>query len=368
MRRRADPGSDGIDCGSPAKGTPLPMRTAFLAAILAILAAAPAIAWQPVEGRIVHAASGEPLTGAMVSVQVTSPLGGLRLAQPLTVAADVQGRFLIDLPRALPAIAWDRVEAVTLVTTAPGLRSRADRLRRPRLGRPLEFRLEAQGAATASAENRTRLEALRSPGGGTVFVVADVAQGQGAEIRDLVTAEIARAVRQHVSTFVLGGPPPEIAVQPLDLSALGIDRGAPLGGLAERLNALMIVSARVDTLAQPRGRPIQVLSSTVHFGEPSAVLPASYDFDDTAAAEGAAAVAELERLLVPRWARLAILGWGGREFAAASRAGDMPRLRALQQLLVHELRVSGRVTGDFVEHLQALQRATEDAIRRMGPR
>jgi hypothetical protein len=111
-----------------------------------------------------------------------------------------------------------------------------------------------------------------------------------------------------------------------------------------------------------------VLSSTVHFGEPSAVLPASYDFDDTAAAEGAAAVAELERLLVPRWARLAILGWGGREFAAASRAGDMPRLRALQQLLVHELRVSGRVTGDFVEHLQALQRATEDAIRRMGPR
>jgi hypothetical protein len=345
------------------------MRHALLAAVLAILAAAPALAWQPVEGRIVNAASGEPVPGAMLTVQVSAPLASRRLAEPLTVAADAQGRFQIDLPRALPAIAWDRVEAVTFIAAAPGARTRADRLRRPRPARPLEFRLEPQGVTLAvPAESRARLDALRSPGGSTVFVAADGPHGPGAEIRDLVMAEIARAVRQHVSTFVLGSPPPEIAVQPLDLPALGIDRGASLGALAERLNALMIVSVRAETHAPPRARPVHVLASSVHFGEAGAGLPASFDFDEPASADGAVAVAELERLLVPRWARLAVLGWSAREFAAASRAGDMQRLRALQQLLVHELRGSGRITGDFVDQLQALQRATEDAIRRMGPR
>jgi hypothetical protein len=113
---------------------------------------------------------------------------------------------------------------------------------------------------------------------------------------------------------------------------------------------------------------VHTLVSTVHLGESGTGLPASYTFDDSAALDGAGAVAELERVLMPRWARLAVLGWGVRELAAANRAGDMQRLRALQQLLVHELRASGRTTGDFVAQLQALQRAAENAIRGIGPR
>lgn len=345
------------------------MRIAFLVVVLAILAATPSAAWQVGEGRVLQSVSGEPLAGATVSVQVAAPLALARVAQTVVVPADAQGRFLIDLPRALPAIPWDRVEAVMLVASAPGTRARADRLRRARLGRPLELRLEPPGdALQVPADGRARLDALRSPGGGAIFVVADGDHGQSAEIRDLVAAELARAVRQHVSTFVLGSPTPELVVRSLDLPALGLDPGVPLGRLAERLNALMIVSARVDSVTPPRGRPVQTLVSAIHFGEPGAGLPASYEFDDVTQLDGAAAVAEFERVLVPRWARLALLGWGGREFTAANRGSDMQRLRALQQVLVHELRGSGRATGDFVAQLQALQRATEDAIRRIGPR
>lgn len=355
--------------GSSFKGTLPPMRIAFLAAMLAILAAAPSGAWQVVEGRVVQSMSGEPLTGATVTVQVAAPLALARVAATAAVTADAQGRFQVDLPRAMPAIPWDRVEAVTFVTSAQGMRPRADRVRRARLGRPLELGLEPPGAALQmTAENRARLDALRSPGGATIFVVADGEQGQGAEIRDLVTAELARAVRQHASSFVLGSPTPDFVVKSLDLASLGIDAGMPAARLAESLNALMIVSARIDTVVPPRGRAVHTLASTVHLGETGAGLPASYGFDDAAALDGAGAVAEFERVLAPRWARLAILGWGVRELAAASRAGDMQRLRALQQLLVHELRASGRATGDFVLQLQALQRAAEDAIRRIGPR
>lgn len=343
------------------------MPIAFLLAIMAILSASlPSRAWQVVDGRVLQSGNGEPLAGAEIRVWLSGPVGVPR-AEPLTVRSDQQGRFQVDLPRALAGTPWDRVEAVTFVVGVEGFRARSERFRRQRLARALEMKLEREGPDGGGAQ-QARLDQLRSATGGTIFVVADGAQGPGVETRDLALAELGRAVRQHVSTFVLASATPEITVQVLDLPALGIEPGAPLGRVAERLNALAIVSARPEVAAPARGRSVQSLATVVHLAVGAPGVPASYDFDEAVGADGAAAVAELARILVPRWARLAVIGWGAREFAIASRANDVQRLRALQQLLVNELRGSGRSGAEFVPQLQALQRLCEDAIRRHGPR
>lgn len=343
------------------------MRIASLLAIMAILSAPlPSGAWQIVDGRILQSGTGEPLAGAEITVRLSGPVGVPR-AEPVAVRSDPQGRFQIDLPRALPGTPWDRVEAVTFVAGVDGFRARSERVRRPRLARALEMKLEREGPDGAGAP-QARLDQLRSATGGTIFVVADGAQGPGVETRDLALAELGRAVRQHVSTFVLASAAPEITVQVLDLPALGIEPGISLGRVAERLNALAIVSARPELVAPARGRSVQTLATTVHLAVGAPGVPASYEFDEGVGADGAAAAAEFERMLLPRWARLAVIAWGAREFAVADRASDVQRLRALQQLLVNELRASGRGGSEFVPQLQALQRLSEDAIRRQGPR
>lgn len=348
------------------------MRIASLFAVMALLSAPlPSGAWQAVDGRVVQSGSGEPLVGAEIAVHLSGAATALRTdpprAEPIVLRSDAQGRFQIDLTRALPGVAWDRVEAVTFVAGVEGFRARSERFRRSRLARAIELRLEREGADAGTAA-QGKLDQLRSATGGTIFVVADGAQGAAVETRDLVLAELGRAVRQHISTFVLANASPEITVQTLDIAALGLDPGVPLGRVAERLNALVVVSGRSELVAPPRGRPVQSLASTVHFGVGAAGLPATFEFDEAANADGAAAAAELERSFTPRWARLAVIAWGTREFVAASRTNDVQRLRALQQLLVNELRVTGRAGGEFVPQLQALQRASEDAIRRQGPR
>jgi hypothetical protein len=343
------------------------MRIASLIAALAmLLGPLPGAAWQIVDGRILQAGTGEPLAGAEIAVQLSGPSAVLRL-DPITVRSDSQGRFQLDLPRALPAAAWERVEAVTFVAGVEGFRARSERFRRPRLARVVELKLEREGADGAGAP-QSKLDQLRSSTGATVFVVADGAQGAGVETRNLVLAELGRAVRQHISTFVLAHATPEITVQVLDLAALGLDPSAPLGRVAERLNALLVVSGRTETIAAARGRPLHTLATTVHLGVAVPGVPATYELDESAGAEGAAGVAEFERVFMPRWARLAVIAWGAREFSIASRAGDVQRLRALQQLLVNELRVTGRAGAEFVPQLQALQRASEEAIRRQGLR
>jgi hypothetical protein len=349
-----------------AEGPRLKMRIACLFAILGILSAPlPSGAWQLVDGRILQAGTGEPLVGAEIAVQLSGPPAVLRV-DPVTVRSDSQGRFQVDLPRALPAAAWDRVEAVTFVAGVQGFRTRSERFRRPRLGRAIELKLEREGPDGAGAQ-QSKLDQLRSPTGTTIFVVADGAQGAAAETRNHVLAELGRAVRQHISTFVLAHATPEITVQVLDLTALGLDAGVPLGRVAERLNALLVVSGRTEPVAPAaRGRPGQALATTVHLGVGAPGVPASYELDESVGAAGAAGVAELERVFMPRWARLAVIAWGAREFSIASRASDVQRLRALQQLMVNELRVTGRAGAEFVPQLQALQRASEDAIRRQG--
>jgi hypothetical protein len=356
----------------PAKDSRLTMRIAFLFAVMAMVSAPqPSAAWQVVDGRVLQTGSGEPLVGAEIAVHLSGPAAALRTnpprTDPLALRSDSQGRFQVDLPRALPGVAWDRVEAVTFVARVDGFRARSERFRRPRLARALELRLEREGPDGAGAP-QGRLDQLRSATGGTIFIVTDGSQGAGVETRDLVLAELGRAVRQHVSTFVLAHAAPEITVQPLDIASLGLDAGTPLGRVAERLNALAVVSARPEIVAPPRGRPVQTLATTVHFGVGVGGMPATYEFEEAATAEGAGAAADLERSFTPRWSRLAVIAWGTREFAAASRTNDVQRLRALQQLLVNELRVTGRTGGEFVPQLQSLQRASEDAIRRQGPR
>jgi len=357
------------------EGQCFPMRIASLLAAMA-LAGVPLSsgAWQTIDGRVLQQEADEAIAGAEITVQLSAPAMLLRSPQlqaQLAVArSDARGRFQIDLLREFPGMAWDRVEAVTLIATREGFRARGDRIRRPRLARVLDLRLERDlHAAPLDPELSAKLDLLRAASGNTLFVVADGAQSAAAELRNLVLAGLGRAARQHISGFVMASPAPEIAVQTLDLGALAIDPAAPLGRVAQRLNALAIVNARLEVGAAPRGgRAVQSFSSTVQLGQGAAGLPVSFEFDDAVGLDGAGAVAEFERLFDARWARLAVIALGAREFALADRANDVQRLRALQQLLVQELRRTGRANAEFVPQLKALQRATEDAIRRQGPR
>lgn len=346
--------------------------TAALAAFL--LCAGPAPAWQALTGRATAEADGAGLADVEIRAQIVAPaavLATLDKPQPYLVGrSDADGNFRIDLPRETGRIAWDRVEAVVLGFAREGLRTHAEHLTRPQVGRPVVVRLDRVAAAPAIDDaRRRRLEALRVAGAPAVFILPFALRGPtpaaGEDLAEQLRLALARMLRRHLSGFALATPLPEIAVRTVDLKSLEIDDAVAPEALLDALDALAVIGGRLEAGAV-RGRTIVVSEFSMRPGAPR--LPATYRVEDGVPAENAPALAELERQLLPRWTRLAVLALAASELRAAAAANDAQRLRGVQQFVAQELRRSGRGSADLVPQAQALQQDAEAALRRLGQR
>jgi hypothetical protein len=109
----------------------------------------------------------------------------------------------------------------------------------------------------------------------------------------------------------------------------------PPARLVERLDALAVVTLRLET-APSRGRTTRSLWLSIDFAPHPGLAP-RVEAAASTLQEGAAALADFERGLGPRWTRHAVLATVAREFALLGDAAEPPRLRALQPADVPEL-------------------------------
>lgn len=349
------------------------IRVAGLIAI-ALATTAEASAWQVLTGRVTAAADGAGLADVEIRAQLTAPatvVAALGKPQPFVVGrSDTDGNFRIDLPREAAPIGWERVETLVLLFGRDGLRSHAEHLMRAQVSRPIQVRLDrAAGEDRLNEALRRKLEALRVAGSPAIFIAPYALRGPmagaGEELAEQVRVALLRMLRRHLSSFTLATPLPEIALRSLDAKALELDDTIALAGLAAPLDALAVIGGRIESGAT-RGR-IVVVSEFVLRGA-STRLPAIYRVEDSVSAEPGQALAELERMMAPRWARLAVLALAASELRVAMAANDAQRLRGVQQFVAQELRRAGRGNAELVPQAQALQQDAETALRRLGYR
>ena len=215
-------------------------------------------------------------------------------------------------------------------------------------------------AAPAAADEALRgwAQAQRMPAG-AILVLPATDGGEAAAL----AAAIAPDLRRHLSTFSLSAPLSEPAVRRVDAPPVGAEMPGATA-LRELFAPLALVSVRVDAVpAPPRGRAAR--NALVAFETPGAGGAARVEFSASVALEGPAAIAELFRVLAPRWRRQAVIVAGVAELARAG--GDVQRLRALQGFVAQEIRLSGPGEED-VAPLEALRAATEEALRRQPRR
>lgn len=349
------------------------IAVALAALIVGPLVIADARAWQAAAGRVI-AADGAGLADVEIRAQLTAPpaaLVGLATPQPFVVGrTDRDGNFRVDLPREATPVAWERVGAVVLLFGREGLRSHAEHLVRAQLARPLQIRLDPIGSdARFDERGRQRLQALRVAGNPAFFMLPFALRGPtpaaSEELAELARAAFLRSIRRHFTSFSLATPLPELALRSLDAKALDLDVATAPAALIEPLDALLVTGGRFETGAV-RGR-IVVVSELALRGT-TGRLPLVYRAEDSVPADPAQALAELERQIAPRWARLAVLALASAELGPAVAAGDAQRLRAVQQLVAQELRRTGRDNAELVPQAQALQQDAEAALRRLGRR
>ena len=214
----------------------------------------------------------------------------------------------------------------------------------------------APRAAAQQPQPDPDFEAQRAPPG-SIYVLSPT----GGELAEAFAVGLGPRLRQHLAAFVLAMQVPEPGLRILSGAS-----GQPAAGLVAQLDALAVVSLRLET-AQGRGRVTRSLWLALNFA-PFPGLPARVEFAASSAAQDpAAALAEFERALGPRWTRHAVLAIAAREFALLGQAAEPPRLRALQHFLAQEARQAAAADPDAAA-LQALREAIDQSPRLRGRR
>lgn len=211
-------------------------------------------------------------------------------------------------------------------------------------------------ASPASGEESLRgwAQAQRMPAGAILVLAAP----EGGEAAALVAA-LVPDLRRHFSGFALSAPLSEPAIRRLDAPP-GAAEMPGAAALREVFAPLALVSVRVEAVpAPPRGRPMR--NAMVAFEPMSPAGAPRVEFVASVAMEGPTALAELFRVLAPRWRRHAAIAVANAELAKAG--GEVQRLRALQGFIAQEIRLSGPGEEDLAP-LEALRIATEEALRR----
>jgi hypothetical protein len=222
----------------------------------------------------------------------------------------------------------------------------------------------ASGAAVAPASARAEtmmdaaIEAQRAPPGSIYVIVPP-----GGDLAEAFALGLGPQLRRHLSAFVLALQVPQPVLRLFE-SPAG-HPPVPPARLVERLDALAVVTLRLET-APSRGRTTRSLWLAIDFAPYPGLAP-RVEAAASTLQDGAAALADFERGLGPRWTRHAVLAMVAREFAQLGDAAEPPRLRALQQFLAQEARQAQAADPDAAA-LQTLRDAIDQAPRLRGRR
>ena len=202
------------------------------------------------------------------------------------------------------------------------------------------------------------IAAQRAPPGSIYVVVPP-----GGDLAEAFAHGLGAQLRRHLSAFVLAMQVPQPVLRLFESTA-GYPP-VPPARLVERLDALAVVTLRLET-APSRGRTTRSLWLSIDFAPHPGLAP-RVEAAASTLQEGAAALADFERGLGPRWTRHAVLATVAREFALLGDAAEPPRLRALQQFLAQEARFAQAADPDAAA-LQTLRDAIDQAPRLRGRR
>jgi hypothetical protein len=314
-------------------------RAAWLASGSLLVALLPtiALAQDPVSGQVLDQASGAPLAGVRVSVELS------RRSVTLPTPTDAGGRFGLDPARLFDPTELD-TDGVAFLFERDGYRSATKVKQLPRRGDvhipPFAVRLEPQaGPSAPGCDQEAALQALRSSDGRTLFVVPyDLGSAERSrDFNDRLLQTLKRRIQTHLQELNLDVALGDVGLRALpgSLAASDTERIRACGGT---VNALAVAAGRVTPV--DRGRDVVVESEYVIIPALARYRPTSLSIDDRLPM-GELTASALSRRLHSLWGRSTLLALAIVEARDALAARDSARLEKARAWLVAERAQAG---------------------------
>jgi hypothetical protein len=338
-------------------------RRASFSWLLVLTAAGPTVAYAeepPVTGRVVDQASGAPLTGVRVSVELS------RRSVTLPAPTDAGGRFGFDPARHFTTEERD-TDGLSLVLEKEGYRS-STKVRHLakrgdfRIG-PLEIRLEPQASPVAgTCDEEEALRHLRSSEGRTLFIVPyEVGSAERSqEFNDRLLQTLNRRIRTHLQELNLELGVGDVGLRSLPgkLTPADTEKIRACGGA---VNALAVAAGRVTPVGT--GADVAVESEYVIIPSLPHYRPGSLSIDDRLPM-GELTASGLSRRLHSLWGRGTLLALSVAEAKDALAARDFGRLEKARAWLIAERAQTGPGSETLMQSIAELLRLIDAELPR----
>jgi len=337
-------------------------RGARLAWLLLLTLAAPAVALaeDPVSGQVIDQASGAPLAGVRVSVELS------RRSVTLPSPTDAAGHFGLDPTRLFTTAELD-TDGVSFLFEKDGFRSATKVKLLARRGdvRIASFavRLEPQAAPAArSCDQEAALQPLRSSDGRTLFVVPyDLGSAERSkDFNDRLLQTLKRRIQTHLQELNLDVALGDVGLRalPEKLGAADTERIRACGGA---VNALAVAAGRVTPI--DRGADVAVESEYVIIPALARYRPSSLSIDDRLPM-GELTASALSRRLHSLWGRSTLLALAIAEARDALAAKDNGRLEKARAWLTAERAQAGPGSETLMPSIAELLRLIDAELAR----
>jgi hypothetical protein len=337
-------------------------RRARLAFGLLLLAAVPAVALaeDPVSGQVLDQASGAPLAGVRVSVELS------RRSVTLPAPTDAAGRFGLDPARLFNPVELD-TDGVSFLFEKDGYRgaNKVKLLAKRGDVRIASFavRLEPLAAPAArSCDQEATLGPLRSSDGRTLFVVPyDLGSPERSrDFNDRLLQTLKRRIQTHLQELNLDVALGDVGLRslPRQLGAADTEKIRACGGA---VNALAVAAGRVTPI--DRGADVAVESEFVIIPALARYRPGSLSIDDRLPV-GELTASALSRRLHSLWGRSTLLALAIAEARDALTAHDNGRLEKARSWLTAERAQAGPGSETLMQSISELLRLIDAELAR----
>jgi len=333
-----------------------------LAFALLLLAAVPAVALaeDAVSGQVLDQASGAPLAGVRVSVELS------RRSVTLPAPTDAAGRFGLDPARLFNPTELD-TDGVSFLFEKDGYRgaNKVKLLAKRGEVRIASFavRLEPLAASAArSCEQEATLGPLRSSDGRTLFVVPyDLGSPERSrDFNDRLLQTLKRRIQTHLQELNLDVALGDVGLRSLpgQLGAADTEKIRACGGA---VNALAVAAGRVTPI--DRGADVAVESEYVIIPALARYRPGSLSIDDRLPV-GELTASALSRRLHSLWGRSTLLALAIAEARDALTAHDNGRLEKARAWLTAERAQAGPGSETLMQSISELLRLIDAELAR----
>ncbi len=336
-------------------------RRAPLAFAFLLLAAIPAVALaeDPVSGQVLDQASGAPLAGVRVTVELS------RRSVSLPAPTDAAGRFGLDPARLFNSTELD-TDGVSFLFEKDGYRGATKVKLLAKRGdvRIASFavRLESLASAARSCDQEATLGPLRSSDGRTLFVVPyDLGSAERSrDFNDRLLQTLKRRIQTHLQELNLDVALGDVGLRSLpgQLGAADTEKIRACGGA---VNALAVAAGRVTPI--DAGADVVVESEYVIIPALARYRPGSLSIDDRLPV-GELTASGLSRRLHSLWGRSTLLALAIAEARDALTAHDSGRLEKARAWLIAERAQAGPGSETLMQSISELLRLIDAELAR----